>query len=296
MKLSCLKRIGWIKKASRLPDSNMDKSPEKQVTIASMPVVPEALPVAEIERLKCVDPRLVALLTPDAFEAEPYRMLSHLVVLMQKEASLQVLAISSASVGDGKTSATLSLAAVLARESKVRVLLLEADLRRPTIATSLGIPPVTTGLVDAILKPELSLEAVVQSCQPFHFDILSAGHPVASPYDVLKLPRFRELMQEARRHYDYVLVDTPPLLPFADCRLIERWVDGVLVIVAAHQTPRKRLAEALAIIDPTKLVGLVLNKDDQQASLYHDAYRYYTQSPAGQPKGWRFFQRRGTRP
>lgn len=272
----------------------MGKFFTKRATMASESE-PRVLPVAEDAGLEGVEPHLVALRTPEAFEAEPYRILSHLVVHMRKEASLQVLALSSASASDGKTSTTLSLATVLAREANVRVLLLEAELRRPSITAYLGRQLGSPGLVDAILEPALSLETVVQHCQPFNFDIVPAGHPVASPYDVLKLPRFSELMQEARQHYDYILVDTPPLLPFADCRLIERWVDGVLVIVAAHQTPRKRLTEALETVDPTKLVGLVLNKDDQQTPLYHDAYRYYARPPAGRPKGWRPFQRRGTR-
>jgi Mrp family chromosome partitioning ATPase len=88
-----------------------------------------------------------------------------------------------------------------------------------------------------------------------------------------------------RKHYDYVIIDTPPLLPFADCRLIEQWIDGLLMVVAAHKTPRKLLAEALDIVDPAKLVGLVLNKDDYQIARYDYAYRYYTQSSSGHRKG-----------
>jgi Mrp family chromosome partitioning ATPase len=109
---------------------------------------------------------------------------------------------------------------------------------------------------------------------------------------VLKLPRFRELLQEARQHYDYVVVDAPPLIPFADCRLIEPWMDGFLVVVAAHKTSPKRLAEALYVMNPAKLVGLVFNKDDHLAPHYDHTYRYYAQSPNGHHKGWRPFRLR----
>jgi capsular exopolysaccharide synthesis family protein len=232
-----------------------------------------------------VDPHLVPLLTPDAFEAEPYRVLAHLISQMHTEAGLHVLALSSPSSGDGKTSTAINLAGTLAHESKIRVLLVEADIRRPSIAKYLGIRHTTTGIIAMLLDPALSLERAVQHCQPFNFDVLLAEHASASPYDLLKLPRFGSLLHEARKHYDYVIVDTPPLLPFADCRLIEKWIDGLLVIVAAHETPRKLLAEALEIADPTKLVGLVLNKDDQQTARYNLAYRYYAQSPNEHRRG-----------
>jgi capsular exopolysaccharide synthesis family protein len=204
---------------------------------------------------------------------------------MHTEAGQHVLALSSPSSGDGKTSTAINLAGTLAHESKIRVLLVEAELRRPSIAKYLGIRHTTAGIIAMLLDPSLSLERAVQHCQSFNFDVLLAEHTSASPYDLLKVARFGAILQEARKHYDYVIVDTPPLLPFADCRLIEKWIDGLLVVVAAHETPRKLLAEALEIADPTKLVGLVLNKDDQQTTRYNLAYRYYEQSPKAHRKG-----------
>ncbi len=248
----------------------------------SVTVLP--LPGSGSESISGVDPHLVPLLTPDAFEAEPYRVLAHLVGQMHTEANLRILALSSPSSGDGKTSTAINLAGILGQEPKIRVLLVEAELRRPSIAKYLGIRHITGGLAGMVLEPTLALERVVQRCQPFNFNVLLAGHSSASPYDLLKLPRFGALLQEARQHYDYVIIDTPPLLPFADCRLIEQWIDGLLVVVAAHKTPRKLLAEALDIVDPAKLVGLVLNKDDHQAARYDYAYRYYAQSSNGHRK------------
>jgi capsular exopolysaccharide synthesis family protein len=240
-----------------------------------------------------VKPHLVTLVTPMAVEAEPYRMLGHLVVQMHKGVGLRVLAISSPSAGDGKTSTAINLAGVLAQEPGARVLLVEAELRRPAILTYLGMSDMREkGLVGAILEPTLPLEKVVFQCLPFNLSILPAGRALASPYALLKLPRFGELLQEVRQHYDYIVIDTPPLLPFADCRLIERWSDGFLVVVAAHKTPRKLLAEALGIIDPAKLIGLVLNKDDQLASQYYQASNHYAQSASEEPKGWHPFRRR----
>jgi capsular exopolysaccharide synthesis family protein len=251
------------------------------------------LPGSEGAYPDSVKPHLVTLVMPMAFEAEPYRMLGRLVVQMRQEAGLRILAISSPSVGDGKTSTAINLAGVLAQEPEVRVLLVEADLRRPAILTYLGIRDVSgEGLVGMVLESAHTLEKVVHSCVPFNLDILPVRHSIPSPYAVLKLPRFRELLQDARQHYDYVVVDAPPLLPFADCRLIEPLMDGFLVVVAAHKTSPKRLAEALYVMDPAKLVGLVFNKDDHLAPHYDHTYRYYAQSPNGHHKRWRPFRRR----
>jgi capsular exopolysaccharide synthesis family protein len=258
---------------------------------APLPVT--VLPGLEGASLDSVKPHLVTLVKPTDFEAEPYRMLGRLVVQMHQDAGLHILAISSPSVGDGKTSTAINLAGVLAQEPEARVLLVEADLRRPSILTYLGIRDVSgEGLVGAVLEPEHAFEKGVHSCLPFNLNILPVRHSVPFPYAVLKLPRFRELLQEARQHYDYVVVDAPPLIPFADCRLIEPWMDGFLVVVAAHKTSPKRLAEALYVMDPAKLVGLVFNKDDHLAKHYDHTYRYYAQSLNGHHKGWRPFRRR----
>ncbi len=259
------------------------------------PLLVTLLPESEGACPDNAKPHLVTLGVPTAFEAEPYLMLGRLVVQMRQDAGLHVLAISSPSVGDGKTSTAIALAGVLAQEPAARVLLVEADLRRPAMLTYLGIRNVSgAGLVRAVLEPAHALEKVVHSCLAFNFNILPVRHSVPSPYAVLKLPRFRELLQEARQHYDYVIVDAPPLIPFADCRLIEPWMDGFLVVVAAHKTSPKRLAEALYIMNPDKLVGLVFNKDDHLAPHHDHTNRYYTQSPNGHHKWWRPFRRRKT--
>jgi capsular exopolysaccharide synthesis family protein len=238
-----------------------------------------------------VDPHLVSLLTPTAFETEPYRILGHMVEQMHKEAGLRILAVSSPTAGDGKTTIAINLAEILARQPDTRVLLLEADLRRPSIGEYLGLGPSVNGLVDAILDPALSLVDVVRLCHPFNLSILPAGRPLTSPHEVLRSLRLGELLEAARQCYDYLIVDTPPLVPLTDCRLIETWIDGFLVVVTAHKTPRKLLKEAFSVVDPAKLIGLVFNEDDRLSPEYY-SYHYSVQSPNGHQKGRRSFRRR----
>ena len=97
------------------------------------------------------------------------------------------------------------------------------------------------------------------------------------------------LIEEARAAYDYVILDAPPVLLVPDCKLIAQLVDGFLVVVAAHRTPRKLLAETLNGMDPSKVLGLVFNGDARAVSSYYKRYggSYYDARPEGAPRrGW----------
>jgi capsular exopolysaccharide synthesis family protein len=230
-----------------------------------------------------VDDHLVSLVAPAGLEAEQYRALRHIVEQKRRTDNLAVIAVSSPGGGDGKTITAINLAGALAQAPDARVLLLEADLRRPSIGPLLGLnDPGAPGLVHAILDPGVSLAHVVQRLTTFNLSVVVAGQTLPSPYEVLKSPRLAELLDEARRDYDYVVLDTPPMVPVQDCRLIARLVDGLVLVVAAHRTPRPMLEAALNIIDPTRLIGLVFNRYDHLLAGRHLGYNagYYA-PPSG---------------
>ena len=234
-----------------------------------------------VEPSEGVDDHLVSLVTPAAFEAEQYRALRHIVEQLHKSAGLSVIAVSSPAVGDGKTTTAINLAGALAQAPEARVLLIEADLRRPSIGRLLGFGEVTgRGLVDAVQDRSLSLGQVVRPRPPFNMHVLLAGQAPATPYELLKSPRVGELLDAARQQYDYVVLDTPPLVAVQDCRVIARWIDGLLVVVAAHRTPRRLVEEALSVVDPAKIIGLVFNGDDPLLSIYQPS-RYAEYHPQG---------------
>jgi capsular exopolysaccharide synthesis family protein len=237
-----------------------------------------------------VEAHLVSLLAPSSFEADQYRALRHMVEQMHKAGSLSILAVTSAAAGDGKTTTAINLAGTLAQAPESRVLLVEADLRRPsvTVRDHLGLRDSGgPGLVDTILDPSLGLADVVQRHPDFNLSVLPAGWRPTAPYEALKSPRVGELLEEARERYDYVIVDTPPLLVVPDCRLIGRWVDGFIVVVAAHKTPRKLVEEALNVLEPGKVVGIAFNGDERPLSGYYGYYYAYSpSSDRGRPGGW----------
>jgi len=227
-----------------------------------------------------IEDHLVSLISPKTFEAERYRMLSYLVEQLHADAGLSVIAVSSPAVGDGKTLTAINLASALTQLPGTRVLLTDLDVRRPSIAANLGIEqPSNRGLIDFIQNQTLSFENVLHPYPPSKLTLLLSGQISSTPYDTLKSSRLEHLIEDARQNYDYVIVDTPPLIPFPDCRLIERFVDGFLVVVGAHKTPRKLVIEAIGTIDPEKIVGIVFNNDDQSAFGDYAYYSYETSTP-----------------
>ena len=251
-----------------------------------------------------IDARLVSLLDPLSFEAEQYRALRYVVEQAHRIEQLSILAVTAPTAGDGKTTTAINLAGVLAQASDARVVLIDADLRRPALHRYLGLGEAKRGLADAILDSTLTLVDVVRPCPPFNLSVLPAGTPSLSPYELLKSPRLGQLFEEARLQYDYVVVDTPPLLPVPDSRILGKHVDDFLFVVRAHKTRTKLFDEAVRVLDSSKVVGVVFNESDE-ASL-DDSYtaRYAPDSPNGDapPKAGvkRFFvnrrdgRRRGT--
>lgn len=274
-------RIPSEPKARRSSPSLVEQTPEHQRRRDADLDQPLA-----VETPQNINPRLVGLLAPEGIEAEQYRGICHNLEQLTKEANRSVLAVSSPVVGDGKTTSAINLAGTFAQFSGTRVLLIDLDLRRPSIAQFLGLnessgPDVT----NVILDPALSWRDAARRCPTFNLDILLAKQSITAPHEMLKSPQCGTLLQEARRYYDYVIVDTPPLIPVSDCQILQRWVDGFVMIVAAHRTPRKLIEKACQIVDPAKMIGLIFNNDAHPAHGYYSYYPYGP-SPSEERKGW----------
>jgi receptor protein-tyrosine kinase len=219
--------------------------------------------------------RLVSLLAPGSFEAEQYRALRHVLERRRRTERLAAVAVSSAAAGEGKTTTAINLAGALAQSPDARVLLVDADVRLPSVAQQLGLEESCPGLVDAVADPRLPLQDAVRRLPGSRLAVLPAGRLPESPYEVLKSPRLGEILARARRDYEWVIVDAPPLLPVPDGRILARWVDAVILVVAAHRTPRQLVAETLNLLEPGVVAGFVLNGDDRPYSGYYGSYYGY---------------------
>lgn len=245
--------------------------------------VPDPRPTARSR----LDESLASLLSPHSFEADQYRVLRQFLDQARTARPLKVVAVTSPAPGDGKTTTAVNLAATLAQSPDIRVLLVDVDLRRSLVARALGLDAKASGLATGVVEEDGDLGAVVQST-PFNLDVVTAGAPPANAYQVLESPRVGRLLDQARRAYDYVVLDTPPVLLVPDCRLMEQWVDGFLVVVGAHRTPRKLLAETLNALEPDKVLGIVFNRDERPISGYYKQYygRYYHAQAGAHRKPW----------
>ena len=237
-----------------------------------------------------VDPHLVSLIAPESPEAEQYRALRYAVEYVRKPDEGTAVGICSPLPGDGKSITAINLAGALAQNPEARVLLIEADLRRPsvTLGDLLGLGNVAgRGLVDAILDLSFSLEEAVQHLSHFNLSVLPAGRRSGAPYEALDSSRFQELLTQARQRYDYVILDAPPIIPVPDCRLIAKWVDSFIMVVAAHRTPREAVEDALALLGRERVMGLVFNGFDRSATRYYGyGYGYGYGNSASRSHWW----------
>jgi succinoglycan biosynthesis transport protein ExoP len=181
-------------------------------------------------------------------------------VLLQADASeARSLLLTSAQPGEGKTTISVNLALSLARLDR-RVLLIDADVRRPSVHRAFGIPS-PPGLVE-VLRGEAPWRSVVHDVAP-GVDVLAAGSPASAPSELLSSAGMRTLMSEALATYDFVLVDSPALfLNAADTRILAPLVAGVVVVVRSGITPRETIGRVLRQIP--NLMGVVLNGLDRQ--------------------------------
>jgi len=249
---------------------------ERREPAGAPALAPVSEPVLAPVRTITSDPgeQLVSLLSSESFEANKYKVLRHRLEETRPNGGRGVIVVTSSGAGEGKTTTAINLAGALAQSKEVRVLLVDADLRLPDVPAQLGLRETgQPGLADAIIDARLPLEAVVCRRPPFDLSILTSGRHLSTPYEVLRSPRLGDLFEQARRAYDYIIVDTPPLLPVPDCRVIARWADSVLLVVAAHRTPRRFLEEALNALPQDKLAGLVFNSVDPPRP---GPYAYYS--------------------
>jgi capsular exopolysaccharide synthesis family protein len=214
-----------------------------------------------------LDGRLVAALAPQSLAAEQYRLLRTRITQAESGRALRTVIITSPSKGDGKSLTAANLALTMAQEFQQRVLLLDADLRRPSIHHLFGISD-APGLSD-VLMGGASLDDALVSIADHRLTVLPSGPVPTHPAELLGSSTMRRVLDTLRTRFDRVILDMPPATPLADVSVASALADGVLMIVRAGATPKPAIERALSGLDMRKVLGLVLNDAGKNGSGYY---------------------------
>lgn len=214
------------------------------------------VPLAKlIPRELRADPELVMLASPRSLAAERYRRLRTTLV-NQHPSDLQVIAVTSPSPEEGKTTVSLNLSLAFAASGE-RTLLVDADVRRPTVGSFVDPTP-ELGLSEA-LSGQAGVEHAVLTLQNSTLEVLPAGQPSRDPAELLASDEARKLLKSLRHGYDRILIDTPPILPFTDADDLGALSDGVLMVIRAGKTLASSYRQAVQSVTSTRVLGTVLN-------------------------------------
>jgi len=222
--------------------------------------------------------RIITYWNPDTPIAEEYRKLKTVLLRMTREEFRNVIMVTSSVSGEGKSVTSANLAVMLAREYGQTVLLIDCDLRRPSLHEYLGITP-RFGLADCLEDRIDPGRAIVKTgIQKLSF--ISAGKKVENPGELLSSHRMKEFLSEMKHRYQdrYIIIDTAPILLFAETQAISMLVDGVLVVVKEGSATLKAITQMFEVLKGSTVLGIVYN-DASATSLggkYYDHYeRYY---------------------
>lgn len=223
-----------------------------------------------------VDGHCVSLTAPDSYEAGQYLRLRYAVEANRPAERGMVVGICSPAAGDGKSLTAMNLAGALAQRRGSRVLLVDADLRRRSEVIRNLVPvsgALAPGLSELLLGArQHDVQDVARRIEHTNIWIVLTGSLPIVPYEAFTSERFALFTERARSDFDYVVIDAPPVVAVPDCKVLAKYMDGLVMVVSANQTPRLLLAQALEALGPEKMLGLVFNKSDQVPPRY---YRYY---------------------
>ncbi len=213
----------------------------------------------------------------DPAAVEQYRKVAAALHQLQLDRGVKVVMIASAMAEDGKTITASNIALTLSESFRRRVLLIDADLRRPSIHAVFGTPNVT-GLQHA-LQAERPQKLTIFEVTP-NLSILPSGGPNPDPMSSLSSERMRMILDEAGAKFDWVVIDTPPVGILADAKLLAEMVHAVVLVIGAGKTPYKSIERAIEAIDRKRIAGVVLNRVTEQPAAYR-YYAYYGSSSRG---------------
>ncbi|WP_214766964.1 MULTISPECIES: CpsD/CapB family tyrosine-protein kinase [unclassified Exiguobacterium] len=214
---------------------------------------------------------LITITQPKSPIAEQYRTIRTNIEFMAVDKEIQVILITSATQSEGKSTTSSNLAVAYAQQGK-KVLIIDTDMRRPTVHYTFKV---ANGLgLSSLLTRQAELEKAVLPTKVDNLSILTAGPIPPNPAELLSSRSMENLMLQLREEYDVIILDAPPLLQVADSRITSKLTDGVVLVVGCTTSDRQRVLKAKEQLElaEAKILGVVLNRRELTDD---SAYQYY---------------------
>ena len=261
-----------IRESAAVPISGLDSHRESAKKPSPLP----AFHIKEsIINPILVDRHIVCITDPDSPASEQYRKLRARILARTKQDFQNTIMVTSADVGEGKSITSINFAVALAREIDHTVLLVDADMRKPSIHKYLGIKT-DRGLSD-YLSGQVELSDVLINTGLGRLVLLPAGNACSNPAELLSSNRMKELVKEMKHRYAdrYIVIDTPPVLVSADAISMSNHVDGVIFVVQAAKTSEKTVKKAINLLKGATMLGIVYNNVPDYLGKNLNPYYYH---------------------
>jgi capsular exopolysaccharide synthesis family protein len=224
------------------------------------------------------DTRLVVVGKEDSLAAEKFRFLGVRLRQLRQSRPLKKILITSSIPQEGKSTVAANLACTLARRKQQKTLLLEGDLRRPTLAERFGLGRIP-GLCEWLSGQTEGIN--LYRLESLGLWVLPAGAAPQNPLELMQSGKLAPLMTQLETWFDWIVIDSPPVLPLADASMWSRLADGILLVTRKGTTEKRQLQRGLEAIEKSKLLGALVNSSSNAA--HTDYYQRYS-SPADQSK------------
>jgi len=272
-----------LEKAAQLRQGGRESSSTISVTRERQSSTPVFEVGESIIDPTAVNKHIVCITDPTAPSAEEYKKLRARIFKSTEKDFLNSLLVTSALAGEGKTVTAINLAITMAQEIDHTVLLIDTDLRQPSIHTYLGITP-QYGLSD-YLQAKVQLSDILIKTGIGKLVLLPAGNPPSNPSELLASEKMKDLVREMKYRYRdrYIIFDSSPLLTTAEALYLKEYIDGAIFVVQAGRTPVKSAGQALALLNDTHVFGTVFNNVPRYLS--SQGMPYYDRSSAVEQAG-----------
>lgn len=220
------------------------------------------------------DGRLVSVWDKDSPAAEAFRLLAVRLRHLRRDRPLKKVLITSSIPQEGKSTCSANLACSLALRAQQRVLLLEGDVRRPSLGHMFGL--LNRPGICEYLREEQGLEDSIYFLDGPGLWFMPAGSSPSNPLELLQSGKVATLVNQLADLFDWVIIDSPPLLPLADTSVWSRLADGILLVARQGKSEKRQLQRALDAVESQKLIGALLNSSN---SAPHTDY-YYSPRPS----------------